>query len=230
MKHKPHTFYCFSPPVMLATFVVEIALLVYVLVRYRMTSVVRLASLILAMLAVFQLAEYNICSSNGASSILWSRVGFVAITLLPVLGLHMVQLIARRNYRLLTWFAYGAALVWILIFVASDWAFLGQACSGNYVTFQLRSQASILYSAYYYVWLAVALGLSYSLARRAKGRIRRALSWFAVGYLVFLVPTGVVNLLRPETTAGIPSIMCGFAVFYALILVFAILPLGAKRR
>ena len=50
------------------------------------------------------------------------------------------------------------------------------------------------------------------------------------GYLVFLIPTATVNYIKPETRAGIPSIMCGFAVFFALILAFKILPLAAKKK
>ena len=58
----------------------------------------------------------------------------------------------------------------------------------------------------------------------SKKRIQEALILQAVGYLVFLLPTAVTNTVQPSTISALPSIMCGFAVFYALILVFGILP------
>jgi hypothetical protein len=45
-----------------------------------------------------------------------------------------------------------------------------------------------------------------------------------LAYLSLLVPTTTVNLINPETVRGIPSIMCGFAVIFALILGLYILP------
>jgi hypothetical protein len=52
-----------------------------------------------------------------------------------------------------------------------------------------------------------------------------------VGYLVFLVPTALANTVAPETRRGIPSIMCGFAVLFALILAVYITPrIGRLRR
>jgi len=51
-----------------------------------------------------------------------------------------------------------------------------------------------------------------------------------LGYLVFLIPTALANSVKPETRRGIPSIMCGFAVLYAIILALYILPkVGARR-
>ncbi|GEM_PF-4205541 len=42
--------------------------------------------------------------------------------------------------------------------------------------------------------------------------------------LAFIVPTTAVNLINPATLAGIPSIMCGFAVLLAIILAGEVLP------
>src|SRR5262245_15307458 len=59
-----HTFYCFSPPVMLATFIVEIALAAFVFVRYRTSRFGKVGGLILILLAVFQFAEYRVCGTT----------------------------------------------------------------------------------------------------------------------------------------------------------------------
>lgn len=230
MRSKGLSFYCFSPPVMLATFAVEVGLLVYVLIRYKMTPVVRVAAAMLFFLAVFQLAEYNVCEGSGLSAHQWSRVGFVAITMLPALGVHLAQLIAKRPNRSLTLAAYATALVAVLAFGTSDWAFAEQVCNGNYVIFRLRPNIALLYSIYYYGWLLAAMWLCAHFAAATKGKARLALEWQVIGYLVFLIPTAVVTMLNTQTTAGIPSIMCGFAVLFAFVLVFVILPHALKKK
>jgi len=57
---------------------------------------------------------------------------------------------------------------------------------------------------------------------------RKALLYQVFGWLRFLLPTGIVNAVNPQTISGIPSVMCGFAVIYAIVLVFGILPEAAK--
>ena len=103
-------------------------------------------------------------------------------------------------------------------------AFAGHVCAGNYAIFQLTPRLGGLYFGYYYLWLFIGIGLSLYFSIKARMLIRQALILQAMGFLVFVLPTGIVNDLNPQTISGIPSIMCGFAVLYALILVFAILP------
>jgi len=50
------------------------------------------------------------------------------------------------------------------------------------------------------------------------------LKWFIVGYLSFMGPMGFAYLFFPETRNGIASIMCGFAIVFALILSLKIVP------
>lgn len=62
------------------------------------------------------------------------------------------------------------------------------------------------------------------MSRRAAPHITRALKVLIVGYAAFMAPTTLVNIIDPSTIAGIPSIMCGFAVILALILSGFVLP------
>ncbi len=218
-------FYCFSPPVMVATCVIESSLLIYTLVRYKLNTLTRVVAAMLFFLALFQLAEYNVCGGFGTSGATWSRVGFVAITMLPALGIHLIQTISGRGWPALKWFAYVNALGWVLLFTLNTHAFDGHVCAGNYVIFQLNHIADSYYYHYYYSWLLIGIGLSFYWTRGAKKVIRESLLLVVAGYLVFLLPTTLVNTLNPATTAGIPSIMCGFAVIFAVMLVFGIMPI-----
>ncbi len=228
MRKRPTTFYCFSPPVMVATCIVECLLLVYTVVRYKMTPLIWLTTATLALLALFQLCEFHVCRSGWIAGT-WSRIGFMAITMLPPLGIHVIRVISGRGWRPLTWIAYASGATFAGIFGFNSMAFQSHICAGNYAIFQLATRVGGFYFAYYYAWLFIGIGLSLYLSIKAKPLIREALILQAIGFLVFVLPTGIVNDLNPQTISGIPSIMCGFAVLYALILVFAIVPRVTSR-
>lgn len=223
---KTGRLYCFSPPVMLATFVIEIVCAIFVLVRHKLTPVSRLAVAILVCLAVFQLAEYNVCEGAfGVDSLTWARVGYVAITLLPPLGLHLATRLAGQRQRALLALAYGCGAVFAAIFLLIGHGMEGQRCLGNYVIFEIAPWAVRPYAVYYYGLLLMAVGYTLAAGRNMKGRDRRvSLYALAVGYLAFILPTTTANVIDPATIAGIPSIMCGFAVILALVLTGFVVP------
>src|SRR5579862_8022671 len=125
------TLYCFSPPVMIATFVIEIILAAIVFIRYRVTRFGKAAGFVLLLLATFQFAEYRICTTDGVLPILWSRIGFVAITLLPLMGLYLVSLVSHQPHFLKLGYATAAGFVLYFIFVPKSIS--GAICGGNYV-------------------------------------------------------------------------------------------------
>jgi len=223
--------FCFSPPVMLATLLVEIGLAVYTLWRYKTSNLTKLVVLLLVLLGIFQLAEYMVCGGLGLSGVDWSRVGFIAITLLPPLALHSVFEIAGKKNRPLIVSAYVGAVIFTGYFALASSALTGNQCLGNYVIFQMPLWVTWLYTLYYYGWI---IGGTWKSIRFAKGtkdvRKRRALYLFATGFVSFLLPTTTINLLAPETINGIPSIMCGFAIIFALIITIGVLPRVATRR
>lgn len=230
MLKKPNTFYCFSPPIMIATFIIELCLFVYTLVRYKLTPLTRLAAAILLMLALFQLSEYNVCEGFGLSALVWSRIGFVAITLLPPLGLHLIHIIAKRSANWLVWLNYLLAGLFVATFTFSSAIFASHVCAGNYVIFHLEDRVGGFYFVYYYLWLAVGVLTSLYFSLKAKQHIREALYLMAIGYLTFLLPTIIINNINPQTVAGIPSIMCGFAIVYAGILALGVVPRAARKK
>lgn len=229
-KSKGVVLNCFSPPVMLATFAIESGLAVYALWRYKMTAVVKLIVTMLFALGIFQLAEYFVCTGAGSSAINWSKLGFVSITALPPLGVHIMHQLAHKPNRKLVAGAYATMAGFMLFFLTYQSAFAGYQCTGNYVIFQLGNTIGGAYSLYYYGWIfvGISLGVHWANELRAKGssalKQLEAIRALILGYLVFLIPVAVANTVLPETRKGIPSIMCGFAVMLALILALYILP------
>ena len=216
---------------MLATFLVEIILLILTLAKRRLSNVTILVSITLFMLAFFQLCEYFVCGGLGVDGALWSRLGFVAITTLPALGIHIIHEIAHRKKRWLVAGAYLLMAIWIVLFGFTDKAFSSQLCVSNYVIFGLQHYVGYFYSAYYYGILLIGIMLAIKFGESAKNKKQKeALYAMIVGYLVFLLPTAAANTISPATMAGIPSIMCGFAVLFALILFAYILPRTTRPK
>ena len=227
MKYIKHnTLGCFSPPVMLATFFIEISLAIYVNWKYKFDNITKLVIAILFFLSVFQLSEWNVCEGAfGLDSLSWARVGFVAITMLPPLGFHLATRLAGEKRTVMIATAYTTAAMFAAFFAFSGQGIVSQACLGNYAIFKSVPGAMNLYAAYYYGWLIVGTAYCLYMAREVRQSNRAgALRALAVGYLVFILPTTLANVLDHSTVAGIPSIMCGFAVFLALILAGEVLP------
>ncbi len=222
---------------MLTTLVLEFFLAGYTIWRYNMTTVTRLITLMLGCLATFQLAEYFVCTGyGGVHGPAWSQLGFVAIAALPPLGLHAQHILAGKPNRRLVQTSYAMMAAFMAAFLIFPEAFNSYQCTGNYVIFHLRPRLGGLYYIYYFGWLftAISLGVRWanelktqSPAERKKLETTQAM---VLGYLVFLIPVTLANVVSPSTRAGIPSIMCGFAVLLALILGLYIMPrVGSKR-
>lgn len=215
---------------MIATFAIEIGLLLYTIIRYRMSPATRIVVATLFCLAFFQFAEFNVCEGSNGLNEFYSRLGFIAITLLPPLGIHLVRTISGRGSKWLVWTAYATALIFIVTFGFHETAFHSNVCAGNYAVFQLMPNLGGLFFGYYYFWLLVGIGMCLYYSVKGSQKVREALALQAFGLLSFVLPTGIVNAVKPETINAIPSIMCGFAVIYALVLVFGITPRILKQK
>jgi len=163
LKNKTTGFFCFSPPVMIATFAIEIALLILLIINHKLNKSAKLICMTLFFLALFQLCEYFVCGGMGVGALQWSRLGFVAITTLPPLGLHLIHSIANKKSGLIVWSGYVLMVMWILAFGFSETIFSGHECVSNYVIFQLQDLVGYAYSAYYYglLLLGIALALKF---------------------------------------------------------------------
>lgn len=211
---------------MIATFAIEVAAALWVLWRYRSTTSSKLIIATLSLLATFQLAEYMICEGTYLlSSLEWARIGFAVISLLPALGVHLAMHLSGRVSKVGIATGYIIAVGFAGFFLTIGRGVTASVCGGNYVIVSFMEHMNYPYIIYYYGWTLVAMAYSFYWSRRIKAAKRsRALRWLAYGYASFLVPTTIVNVLNPSTLPAIPSIMCGFAVFLALILLFFVAP------
>ncbi|MCU0667554.1 MAG: hypothetical protein MUF85_02965 [Patescibacteria group bacterium] len=211
---------------MIATFMLEIAMAVYVIFNYRHLFVARLITATLLCLGSFQLAEWMVCQgAMGISSMGWAKIGFVAISFLPPLGIHISNSIAGKKNNKLIATGYGLAVVFSGYFLFATRGISDSICGGNYVIFQLAPGAVNMFSGYYYMMLLIGTGIALYYSVKTKDtNIKSALQWMSIGYISFMLPTVLAVIRYPSASSGIPSIMCGFAVLLALILVLFVLP------
>jgi hypothetical protein len=230
MKRNSIYLYCFSPLVMLTTFTIETGAALYVLFRYRIDRTAQIIVAMLGSLALFQLAEYMVCT--GAfylSSLDWARLGYAAITILPPLAIHLGLRIARRKNKYLLGAAYGSATAFMIFFLFVGHGMQTQQCLGNYVIFTIAPYAIMPYGFYYQGWLLVGISLAWRAhSQISNKRHQQALLWLVFGYLSFMIPSLAIYLVSRQTASGLPSIMCGFAVLMALSLLFKVSPLVLK--
>lgn len=216
---------------MLATFVFEMAAAGWALFRYKKSESRSLIIYILLALAFFQAAEFMVCGGFGFTGVAWARFGYVAITLLPPLGLHLTYKISGKKVGALVQSAYFTMIAFIAYYLFATNGVSEGFCRDNYSVFNMPQITSWIYALYYYGWLIVALIVGFktifSVKRQAIILPREqisALKWLMFGYVAFMLPTTMVNIVKPETIEGIPSIMCGFAVIMAAVLLLAVAP------
>ncbi len=233
MRRRVDTFYCFSPLVMITTFLLECGFALYLLMFRTRNTALRITVLLLLALAVFQLAEYGICEDVGFMSTHWAQIGFASVTLLPPLGLHLVYTIAHVRSKIAIPMSYALAASWVAAFLMTH-IMESQLCSGNYVIFRISHPVDALYYLYYNVLLALAIFTAWrSGIKQRKKHTKAALYGVIAGYALFIIPSLVVRELvrvSDERGSALPSIMCGFALLLAATLTFYVMPKVSDKK
>jgi len=111
-----------------------------------------------------------VCRGVGGDALVWSRIGYVAITLLPPTGIHLLIVIAGDKRRWPIWPGYVAAAAFVAFFSLIGRAIDGHACLGNYVIFQVAPGSGSLFGLYYYGLLAVTLVLGWRYMHRTTNK------------------------------------------------------------
>lgn len=233
ISHRSHGFLaCFSPPVMIATFVLEMTMATYVIVRYKMSQTGRLILALLLNLAIFQVAEYYVCTDS-TIAVLASRFGYAAITFLPPLAFYLMSQLTHPLPKKVAIAMFVATAGLVCYFLLSPTAFSDYQCTGNYVIFQIGHTPTIIYSVFYFglivasLWRGARFIANY---KKENAKVLLPVYWLITGYLIFISPVAVLVVLHPDSRQAVPSLMCGFAVGMAIILTAKVAPLSLKNR
>lgn len=214
------TFFCFTPLVSLSTFVIEFLFALYVLVKYKPTLFSKLCVTVLICLGLFQLSEFLLCTTPFIDISI--KLGYVAITLLPALGLHIVYTLTNR-WKIIAYLSYvwAALLILAIIFIPKV-AFLA-TCNPNYVSYDANPTFSFLHWLYYTVVMIIGMILlTYAIVKKIGDK--KGEKWMIASYLVFIIPSGALYYMNLMGQAALPSVMCGFALLTAIIFVGIIIP------
>lgn len=218
---------------MIATCVIECLLALFVAFRYPSALFRSILCLLLVCLASFQFAEYQVCLGPASAAAIWSKIGVAGITLLPALGMHLISEVTRKSALVTVGYAIATAYAIAFLFVPGMTA--PAECYGNYVIIHIQpGLVGVVYELYYSFFVLLAMAeLGARLLDRnppaSYGYSRKLITFTLLSFLSFTTPMAVAAILSNELRHATPSIMCGFAVFLALILTLFVAPLYAEE-
>lgn len=174
-----------------------------------------LIALILALLASYQLFEFLICGLNlYDESMLY--FAFVIITYLPPTGLLLV--IRVNNIRLnKPAILFIPAAFFTLYYFFFQNQFSLKKCTVLYASYHYP--LGFLYGLFYYLPMLIAVILlikNYATSSSQKQRKENLI--LLTGYLSFTIPMGIALILYPEFRTAIESVLCKFAIVFAIII------------
>lgn len=174
-----------------------------------------LFALIIFLLATYQLGEVLIFATNG------SEVGFkfayVATTLLPPLGILLVERLTKKKYQYEIFQIISFVFVLFILFepqIVKQFS-LGQFCVR---VEEYHKVMQTLWQYYYQLTLMITMAL---LARNIfviKDRaMQLKLKWVLLGYLIFDGVGVVILSLVPSMGVSATSLICALALFASFI-------------
>ena len=220
----------YSPILGIATAAFELATAGWALVGLRRgrgrRSVLVLSALLLVCLAAYQIVEVLVCWSGAEPRLFLSRLGFIAVTWLPPLTILLLARLygpTRPRGRLLLWYGYlSLALAAVMAFwIFVEYRFVsGTICEFMYAKYIHVVPYFDLYGGFYEVTqVASAVLAALCVIHAADAADRRKLGDVLIGIQLYLIPALLVGaVFRGIGGYGLPSIMCHFALAYALCL------------
>jgi hypothetical protein len=218
---------------MLATFLIEAFLAIFIWLAFPRSKFLSLSVVILLCLASFQVAEYQVCGSSASNLLSWTKLGLVGISFLPALGMHLIGAVTRKS--VLIPIGYILAAGYAILFVFVPGATSEAACFGNYVMLHItQGWIGWIYELYYSTFVILAIvELTHRLMgpdSSPRGYSSKLIAMVLVGYLSFTVPMALIDLAVPQLRPATPSFMCGFAVLLAVTLSVFAVPLYSREK
>lgn len=209
---------CFAPYVSLSTFVIEFLLAAFFLLKDPRDNLNRVIALIALLLGFYQLNEFLICVS-GLS--LFTMFAMMIIAILPGLGITYTLIIFRKKIKF-RWHVliYLPAIFFVLVFAISDYFKQSAICFTVFVQYPGAGLLGMFFALYYLVYLVAGLIMFYFISSNVKSIYEKRLGYLGMlGLFIFIVPTFVFLFFLPALEIQFASILCEFALLFAIELV-----------
>jgi hypothetical protein len=218
---------CFTPYISLATAMLEYIFATLILLYFRKSKVTPYVVALLYILGTYQFTELMLCATANAN--LWVRLGFVAYTFLPAVGVHFFLTMIGTKWK------RGFLVLYALPVIFSGFAFVSKqfveegVCNTIFVTARTmfyspdsNPKMAMLYGGYYYMFILSAIVFALFAHSKEENKWKRAYYMMAmVGLSVITLSPHIFIMLLPSYGISFPSIYCEFALLFAIIMFIA---------
>jgi len=221
---------CFTPSISLSIFLIE-WVLGFIVLSKRPKNALRkmytLAAVLLFFLGAHQFTQFMFCVSGDFE--LWGTLGFLAYNFLPAIGLHWAHALIKRKAGM--FYVYFLPVIFSLIAIMTPNFVREAGCSSYFITAEHSWTGIIagIYDMYYFGFIIYTAYLMFK-AYMAKGKDWKIVRVGFIGILAFTVPTFILVEVFPSLHIMFPSILCEFAVLFALCLFYMIYLLEKRHR
>ncbi len=224
---------CFTPAISLTTAIIEFLVATFILIKYKKYIIPVFCAILIYVLGFYQFTEFMLCASN--SAFLWAKLGFIAYTFLPAIGIHFALRLAKNkkyNY-----------LVYIPPLFFSLWAtfktnfILGASCSKIFVTVnkafisQGHDLLSKIYLLYYFMFLLTIIIILFILVKKEKDKtIKQLTKLLGITMVITIAIPLILISISPSLKIHFPSIYCQFALIFTVIALIGSKIYDKKRK
>lgn len=197
----------------LITFIIEITLTIYVFKKGRVLP--KTFAMVLFFLALYQLGEVVIFLTNGGYEGI--QIAYGATTMLPPLGILLLQQVNNKRYGYLIFQALS--LIFVGYFLTNP-TIVGSLKLGRYCIKVENSNSEIksLWGYYYQITLLITMIINAISYFKAENPLKRKLlKQIFIAYSSFALVANVLVNIIPELQASIASLMCALALIAAVI-------------
>lgn len=181
---------------------------------------------LIALLLIYQSFEFIICKLNFTSS-LTVYLAFVAITLLSPAGITLVILFYSYKIKYV-FLAYVPAVFWIIYYFFTISNFEVVKCSMLYAAYNYP--LGFWYGlTYYAVILLTLIIIVFNIRKTKRPELNKQNYILLTAFLSFTLPMMIAYFLYPLIVEVIESVMCKFALLFAVLLTYFSLE-GRKRN
>lgn len=209
----------YSPTLAIVTAALEVTAAAWALNGPGRRPILRTTSAILLLLAAYQITEVLVCTRAPMVGSM-PQMAFIVVTWLPPLGLLLIAQLSRSRADYGAAYVMLAAALLIVVWIAADGRFVTDSvCNVVFAKYSNPAPRFLIYAWFYWLGLAGMIALSGNGASRSRDPSQRPLlKTIFLGSLAFIVPSVIVTHFVAPAEGALPSIMCHFALVFAVSL------------